>query len=120
MKNSSDYDSVQSEIDDMFNQMTFWDRVYLQLVSMQYRSEKPMFKMLFDHKYRPERFEFITTQQKKFRNKTLFRSYVYTNLNEFSLESTEYMKFIKLEKFFQKKDQKEPLDSAKLEQNKVK
>ena len=83
--------NVKKDIDQMFNQVPFWDRVKLQIVTYQYKKESPMFKMMFDRKYRNGRYQLITSNEKTFKNKSQFRSHVYTNHNDFPLTCTEYM-----------------------------
>ena len=48
--------SVESELNELFNQIPFWERVKLQMVAFQYRKETPLFKMLFDKKFRKDRY----------------------------------------------------------------
>ena len=50
-----------------------------------------MFKMLFDHKFRYDRYRAITEHRSKFKNRAQFRSYVYSNYNDFEVGSIQYM-----------------------------
>ena len=87
-------ESVHEELDEMFNQVPFVDRVKLQLISWQYKMESPMFKMLFDKKYRYDRYQAITQKQRKFKNRSQFKSYVFSNYNDFNLDCIEYLNFL--------------------------
>mmetsp|Transcript_16566 Transcript_16566/g.14464 ORF Transcript_16566/g.14464 Transcript_16566/m.14464 type:complete len:173 (+) Transcript_16566:20-538(+) len=84
---------VKEELDSMFNQVPFWDRVKLQMTTFQYNKESPMYKMLFDHKFRYERYIAITKERNSFKNRSQFRSYIYSNYNVFPAECIEYMNF---------------------------
>ena len=72
------------------------------MVAFQYRKETPMFKMLFDKKFRFERYNEILSNKKKFKNKSQFKSYIFTNFNQFDISWTEYMEFFTAFKTMQK------------------
>ena len=84
-ENQKTQESVETELNEMFNQIPFWERVKLQMVAFQYRKETPMFKMLFDKKFRFERYNEILSNKKKFKNKSQFKSYIFTNFNQFDI-----------------------------------
>ncbi|CAI2379562.1 unnamed protein product [Moneuplotes crassus] len=87
-------ENISKELEEMFDQTPFWDRIKLQYAVNRYNKESPRYKMIFDHKFRYERYKFITSHSRRTKGRSKFRSLVYSKYNDFPIECIHYMNFV--------------------------
>jgi len=75
--------------------MTPIDNFKMFLTKRQYNKSSIMFRLIFDKKYRPDRFNAIVNKQEKFRNKNEFRTYVMNNYYKSPLASSAFFSWSK-------------------------
>ena len=77
----------------MFDNTSFVHKIKLIMIHSQYKKETPLFKMIFDKKFRHDRYTAISTERKNFKNRTSFRSSIFEKYNDFKLDCLSHMSF---------------------------
>ena len=108
--------SVKDELSTMFEDQSQLDQIKLQMIVYQYKNETPLFQMIFDKRYRLERYQAINDLRYKYRNKAAFKSDIFTNHSVFPMKAAYALDtFYRRNKGF---EQSEDLDRNVLIENK--